>query len=75
MLFSEEKYAIFISLFNDCQCQLIDKWQYCLMKSMACNTHNRYGITKELLRPKVPWGGNANCEKIIFIHFEGQKLL
>ena len=32
MLFSEEKYAIFISLFNDCQSQLIDKWQYCLIE-------------------------------------------
>ena len=32
MLFSEEKYAIFISLSNDCQSQLIDKWQYCLIE-------------------------------------------
>ena len=32
MLLSEEKYAIFISLSNDCQCQLIDKWQYCLIE-------------------------------------------
>ena len=46
-----------------------------LLKSMACNTQNRYGITKEVLRPKVPQRGNANCEKIIFIHFEGQSLL
>ena len=32
MLFSEEKYAIFISLSNDCQCHLIDKWQYSLIE-------------------------------------------
>ena len=32
MSFSEEKYAIFISLSNDCQCQLIDKRQYCLIE-------------------------------------------
>ena len=28
---TEEKYAIFISLFHDCQFQLIDKWQYYLI--------------------------------------------
>ena len=32
VLFSEEKYVIFISLSNDCQCQLIDKWQYYLIE-------------------------------------------
>ena len=31
---TEEKYEIFFSIPNDCQCQLIDKWQYNLIEKL-----------------------------------------
>ena len=33
-LMIEEKYEIFISIPDDCQCQLIDKWQCYLIKKV-----------------------------------------